>query len=172
MKQHLPIFLITTLLVWFSIPGCGYEVERPGLPGGASSISLGIIQNKTQQGGIDVKLKTFLRQAISSQSGFDVRDQQSSDTILEVTINSFNASRAIDITNTNISNLTYHLTGAMRLVDNRYSKEVLIDTSFNVVSTVIFSDFALETPAIRQSAMETLLQKVADQILQQINQHF
>jgi len=168
-----PAHAITNLLlsrkafiVWiiFQLSGCGYAMESQQLWNNAKTISIDIVQNKTEKGGLDIQVKSVVRELLSNRPNVRLASPRESDLSLEITLTTFQIDRSVDITNTNISHLSYRLGGSIKLRDNRAPEKSPPLRNVSVVSSTIFQQAVLETPAVRDEALHHILSEFAKSV--------
>ncbi len=153
--------------------GCGYRMETMGLPGQAGSLGIGTIRNLTYSGGLDVHLKKLLRNRLLRNPNFKLTTPEQSELVLEIELTDLQVGRALDVSDTDISSLSYRLEGRMSLRRGREGeKKVILNRNLTAYSILSFSLPVIETPEVRAEIAEDVLEVFVDQVENSLYSHF
>jgi hypothetical protein len=137
--------------------GCGYRLETARLPAGAATVYLGLVENRTQTGELDVRLRDKLRATVLRHSAAALAPLEQADLILDVALTGLNITRARDLASTNLQSVVIDLTGNITLVDRRTGRAQYRNTPLAVQARQDFDTPVVETPAIRADGINDVL---------------
>lgn len=165
------VLLLATLLPVL-LAGCGYHQDVPALPGGARSLSLDAIRNRTDVGELDVRLRAELVRRLALQAHVTVLPAADTELRLSIVLDEATVSRALDPALTQDRSFSYTLSGRMTLLDTRTGARPVDGERIAVSVTRLHDPAVLETPAVRDEAYGRLLADFAEQVQRRLLQSF
>ena len=153
------------LAIWLLLLGaCGYGPDQARLPGDARSLSIGIIQNRTNAGELDVRLHSMLRQRLLRHPNIIVTSPDKSNLLLETRLNELRIVRERDVSSATVTSLSYTLLGDFSLLDQRDGVYWWSRQPVTASAALNFNVPTLETPAVQDEALNDTLERFADQL--------
>ncbi len=154
------------------LAGCGYSMETRSLPDHAHSLSIGKVRNLTYTGELDVRVKQELRQKLLRNPALVLKSPKESDLVLDIDLDSLNVSRALDVSDTDLSSLLYSLSGGMTLYRPFPRKTVVLQRKVSASTRLNFNQAVIETPAVRDEITTDVILAFVAEIEHQLFQHF
>jgi hypothetical protein len=144
---------------------CGYRMESPQLPNNRHSIGVAAIRNFTYEAELDVRLQEALRQRLFRDPAIRVTPPDRSELVLTMEIKGLNIARARDLDSTDVRRLNLNVSGVMSVRD--VNTGALIHDRTPVAADLRYDlpESALETPALRDDAIDSLLAVFADKVV-------
>lgn len=162
-----PCLFVATSLAWAGA-GCGYQMESPRLPNDRHSIGVEPVYNRTYEAELDVRMQEELRRRLYRDPAIRVTPPERSELVLNVELQDLTLSRSRSLDSTDIRAITLSLRGVMSLRDAASGELIYDRQPVAVSSRYDLPDSALETPAVRDDALSTVLTDFADQIVRQL----
>ncbi|MBI3993347.1 MAG: hypothetical protein HY342_08735 [Candidatus Lambdaproteobacteria bacterium] len=156
--------LSAALALALLLAACGYGPDRAGLPGDARTLGIAVIRNDTFAGELDVRLQRELRQRFLRNPRIRIADAADSDLVLSVNLTGLTITRTRLISSATVTALTYSLTGDATLLDQRDRRALFERERVSATSTLNFNTATLETPAVRDEAIDDVLGSLAASI--------
>ena len=156
--------VIGAFVLGIMVAGCGYQMEKPRLPGGARNLSVAVIHNRTFTGEVDVRLRRELRRLLYRDAGIHVTPHEQSQLSLEISIRKLTIIRRTSLQNTSVTSLAYRLSGKISLIDTDTGELLIDEHPIATTTRLVFSQAQLETPAIRDEVLSDAL-KVFSQLI-------
>lgn len=147
-----------------ALAGCGYEQNRPRLPGKAERLTIGLVQNRTYTGELDVRLREEIRKRLLLNDAVVLTSPEQSELTLELDLNRLDITRTRDLSNTNVSGLTFALTGRMVVVATRDRTRRYMNEPIAVTTSLSFDRPVIETPSVRDEGISDLLRAFAREV--------
>jgi len=142
--------------------GCGYGPDQARLPGDAHSVAIGLIQNRTNAGELDVRLHSMLRQRLLRHPNIIVTSPDKSNLLLETRLNELRIVRQRDVSSATVTSLSYTLLGDFSLRDQRDGNLWWNRQPVTAVGSLNFNTPTLETPAVQDEALNDTLERFAE----------
>jgi len=159
---------LAALLCALWLGGCGYAMESPRLPNDRHSIGVAPIRNLTYEAELDVRLQEALRRRLYRDPAIRAAEPERSELVLDIELNQLSLVRVLDLNSTNVRLLTLGLGGIMTLRDTGTGALIFDRLPVLVSSRYELPESALETPALRDDALATVLSEFADQVVKQL----
>jgi hypothetical protein len=157
--------LAVTLLAAALLAGaCGYRLDAPHLPDNASRLAVGVIQNRTATGELDIRLQDKLRTVLLRHPSVMLTSPEFADLVLDVDLATISIARTRNLTATSLSGISYTLAGAVSLYDRRKSRFHFSRVPVSASARLDFDTPIVETPAIRDEGLDELLDNFARQV--------
>jgi hypothetical protein len=147
-----------------ALAGCGYEQNRPRLPGKAERLTIGLVQNRTYTGELDVRVREEIRNRLLLNGAVVLTSPERSELTLELDLNKLDIVRARDLTNTAVSSLSFVLTGRMVVADTRDPNHRYVNEAVVVTTSLNFDRPVLETPSVRDEGIGDLVRAFAKEV--------
>lgn len=143
---------------------CGYGPDQARLPGDARSLAIGIIQNRTNAGELDVRLHSQLRRRLLRHPNIIVTSPDKSNLLLETRLNELRITRQRDVSSATVTSLSYTLLGDFSLRDQRNGNFWWHRQPVTAMASLNFNTPTLETPAVQDEALNDTLERFAEQL--------
>jgi hypothetical protein len=164
-----PLLLAVTVL---TAGNCGYEMDAPRLPNNHRTLALSPVRNRTFEGELDVRLQQSLRRILYRTAGVQLVSPGESGLLLTLEIQKLDLVRSRSLDSTTVLGLGYHIAGTITLKEQGTGK-LLIDKQPLLLNTSYALPVAdLETPAVRDDALNGVLEKFAEAIVAQLLVNF
>lgn len=162
-RSGLPFALALAALAGL-LAGCGYGQDVPHLPAGAESIALRSVQNGTDTGELDVRLRAALLERLHKRAHVRLLPPERSTLALEVELTELTIYRVLDPAITSDRSFVYSLTGVMSLIDQRTGHRLVNNAVISARVSRLYAPDVRETPAIRDEGLNDVLASFADQV--------
>lgn len=167
-RRRAATFARATRLLWlFALIGlaaCGYHQDIPVLPGGGHSLALERIENLTDMGELDVRLRTQLERRLAQQANVRVLPPERSALSLSLTLDTFALDRVLDPAITSDRSFLYTLTGRMTLTELSSGRKLIDNVPVTAQVQRLYTPTMLETPAIRDEGTNDVVAAFASEV--------
>lgn len=157
------ILLLTIVLL-----SCGYGPDSAHLPGGARSLSIGVIRNLTDAGELDVRLHRQLRRRFLRNPHIVLADSTRGNLLLDIKLISLTVTRGRDVSSTLVTSLSYRLAGEFSLRDARDGTLWRRNQPVDASATLNFDTATQENPAVQDEGLDDVLEAFAAKVERQV----
>ena len=155
--------MLGLVLVMALLAACGYRQDVPALPGGATSLSLSAVTNRTDVGELDVRLHAELTRRLARQAHVNLLPADGS-LQLSISLEQATLTRALDPGQTAERAFSYVLSGRMPLLAPRSGVRHVDGEAISAAVTRYRGTGVLETPAVRDEGWGLALTAFAEEV--------
>ena len=147
-------------------------MDAPRLPNNHRTLALAPVRNLTFEGELDVRLQRSLRRILYRAAGVEMVGPDESGLLLTLEIHKLDLVRARSIDSSQVLLLNYQIAGTITLKEQASGK-LLIDKQPLALNTRYDLPRAdIETPAVRDDALNGVMDKFAEAIVAQLLVNF
>jgi hypothetical protein len=147
-------------------------MEAPRLPNGRHTVGIDPIVNRTYEGELDVRLQQELRRRLFRDAGIRVWPIEQSDLVLTLELSTLAYNRARDINRSDVSSVSLSLAGVMTVRDAGTGQLLFNRAPVGASAALELPQAAVETPAVRDDAIDEVVGAFADAVIERLLLNF
>jgi len=160
------------MLVLLAPGGCGYHADVPALPGGAHELNLQRIDNLTDMGELDVRLRAELERRFSHMAHVRLVPAERSALALHIALVNLRIDRSLDPAISAERSFAFTLNGTLTLTDLRTGRALISGAPVSAQVVRLHDPSVLETPAIRDEGLNDVVARFAEEVEQRLFRTF